>query len=201
LNLLKIMQIVIKITNMELKLTPEIIKNLSIKVDNFVYLWLKYVGEEPNFDKSVELMMDGYIYPAGGITKKGKDLVESVVGVEVKQDIYEAMLLQIRAEMKKYVGKDQIKGFGNVYFRPTEVELKQSLQRFWKQYPKYTDVDKILKIISNHIQSCAKRGSFAPAIKYYIIKERSKALWVSELASAYDNFEEKEQVLKTTFEL
>ena len=52
---------------MELKLTPEKIKKLPIKVDSFVYLWLLSIGEEPTFDKSLELMMDGYIFPGGKI--------------------------------------------------------------------------------------------------------------------------------------
>jgi hypothetical protein len=102
--------------------------------------------------------------------------------------------------MKKFVGKEQIQGFGGIYFRPTEVELKQFLERFWKYYPECRDVVKITKVINKHIETCSKKNSFAPAIKYFILKEQSKGMYTSQLASAYDSFEEKEE-LKTTFEL
>ena len=188
---------------MELKLTPEIIKKLSIKVDSFVYLWLKSIGEEPNFDKSLELMMDGYIFPGGKITKKGLDLIDSVTGVK-KVDLsinYRTILDELKKTMKKFVGKEQIQGFGGVYFRPTEVELKQFLERFWRYYPEYRDTVKITKILNKHIETCSKKNSFAPAIKYFILKEASKGMYTSQLASAYDSFEEKEETKTSTFEL
>jgi hypothetical protein len=188
---------------MELKLTPEIIKKLSIKVDSFVYLWLISIGEEPNFDKSLELMMDGYIFPGGKITKKGLDLVDSVIGVKkVSLAVnYGDIIIELKKTMKKFVGKEQIQGFGGVYFRPTEVELKQFLERFWKYYPECKDVSKITKVLNKHIETCSKKNTFAPAIKYFILKEQSKGMYVSQLASAYDSFEEKEETKTTTFEL
>jgi len=188
---------------MELKLTPEIIKKLPIKVDSFIYLWLKSIDEEPNFDKSLELMMDGYIFPGGKITKKGLDLIDSVVGAKkVSLSVnYRDMTDELKKAMKKFVGKEQIQGFGGVYFRPTEVELKQFLERFWKYYPEYRDTVKIVKILSKHIETCSKKNTFAPAIKYFILKEQSKGMYVSQLDSAYDSFEDKEETKTTTFEL
>ena len=150
---------------MELKLTPEIIKKLPIKVDSFIYLWLKSIDEEPNFDKSLELMMDGYIFPGGKITKKGYDLIDSVLGnKKVKLAVnYRDITDELKKAMKKFVGKEQIQGFGGVYFRPTEVELKQFLERFWKYYPDCKDVSKITKILSKHIETCSKKNKIGRA--------------------------------------
>ena len=78
---------------------------------------------------------------------------------------YKAILDKLKACMKKNTGKEQVEGFGNVYFRPTEAELKDSLLRFWKHYPEYRDIDKITKILENHIVKCSKKNSFAPAIR------------------------------------
>ena len=129
-------------------------------------------------------------------------MIDSVVGAKkVSLSVnYRDMTDELKKTMKKFVGKEQIQGFGGVYFRPTEVELKQFLERFWKQYPEYRDTVKITKILSKHIETCSKKNTFAPAIKYFILKEQSKGMYISQLASAYDSFEEK-QGTKTTFEL
>ena len=188
---------------MKLTLTPEIIKKIPIKIDSFVYLWLVSIDQEPTFDNSVELIINGYIFPGGKITKKGLDLIDSVIGVK-KVDLsinYRTMLDELKKTMKKFVGKEQIQGFGGVYFRPTEVELKQFLERFWRYYPDYRDTVKITKILNKHIETCSKKNSFAPAIKYFILKEASKGMYTSQLASAYDSFEDKEETKTPTFEL
>lgn len=187
---------------MELKLTPEKLNKIEIGLDQFVYLWLKSNNLEYKKDYSVNLIMDGLMNPSGVITAKGKKVLEDVLGKEIKKVVdYSEIMTFLKNVMKKHTGKEQLEGFGGVYFRPTETELKQFLERFWKQYPKYTDIVKIKAILESHIQKCRKKNSFAPAIKYFIIKEQSKGTYVSQLASAYENFNEQEQQIKPAFEL
>lgn len=153
----------------------------------------------PDLDYT-KLKLLGYVDFECKLTKKGEEILSSVNKIVQISVNYREITNELKKTMKKFVGKEQIQGFGGVYFRPTEVELKQFLERFWRYYPDYKDIVKITKILNKHIETCSKKNSFAPAIKYFILKEQSKGMYISQLASAYDSFEEKKET-KTTFEL
>ena len=112
---------------------------------------------------------------------------------ESKKEVISDDILNLRThlqeKLKFYTGKTQIKGFGDVYFIPTIVEFIDVLKKFVKMYPKYRDFNKITKILENHIESCYKKNSFAPSLKYFIYKQGTG----SRLASAYESFEELEE--------
>ena len=109
---------------------------------------------------------------------------------------YDKLHLTLQNKLLSLTGKKQIIGFGGVYFLPTKTELKDFLTRFWNKYPKYRDTEKISKILVKHIESSKKKNSFAPAIKYFIYKQGTG----SQLANAYENFEEQELETKQTFD-
>lgn len=112
---------------------------------------------------------------------------------ESKKEVISEDILNLRTnlqeKLKFYTGKTQIKGFGDVYFIPTIVEFIDVLKKFVKIYPKYRDFNKITKILENHIESCYKKNSFAPSLKYFIYKQGTG----SRLASAYESFNELEE--------
>ena len=112
---------------------------------------------------------------------------------ESKKEVISDDILNLRThlqeKLKFYTGKTQIKGFGDVYFIPTIVEFIDVLKKFVKMYPKYRDFNKITKILENHIESCYKKNSFAPSLKYFIYKQGTG----SRLASAYESFDELEE--------
>jgi hypothetical protein len=108
---------------------------------------------------------------------------------EVISDDISNLRTHLQEKLKFYTGKTQIKGFGDVYFIPTIVEFIDVLKKFVKIYPKYRDFNKITKILENHIESCYKKNSFAPSLKYFIYKQGTG----SRLASAYESFDELEE--------
>lgn len=108
---------------------------------------------------------------------------------EVISDDIPNLRTHLQEKLKFYTGKTQIKGFGDVYFIPTIVEFIDVLKKFVKMYPKYRDFNKITKILENHIESCYKKNSFAPSLKYFIYKQGTG----SRLASAYESFDELEE--------
>lgn len=95
--------------------------------------------------------------------------------------------LQDRLFEKK--NKRQVVGFGGVYFIPALKDLETFLGRFRRQYPEKYDLEKIQGCLLKHIDNCCKKDAFAPAIKYYIIKEGTG----SQLAAALETYEEVEQ--------
>lgn len=95
--------------------------------------------------------------------------------------------LQDRLFEKK--NKRQVVGFGGVYFIPALKDLETFLGRFRRQFPDMYNLDKIQKCLLKHIDQCCKKDSFAPAIKYYIIKEGTG----SQLAAALEVFEEVQE--------
>ena len=133
----------------------------------------------------IQLLNDGKYL----ITEKGKEFLN----LEKEDNNKEANLMTFKntlsERLENKIGKKQIKGFGDVYFIPTISELQVHLGRFWKKYPTFTDLDKIEKILINHIESCCKRNSFAPAIKYFIYKDTTGGF----LGAAYENFEEEQK--------
>lgn len=102
------------------------------------------------------------------------------------QDLLE-LITKLQAKLRFYTGKSQKLGFGDVYFISNLQDLEASFKRFWKIYPKYRDLVKITKILENHIESCYKKNSFAPSIKYFVFKQGTG----SRLASAYEAFNEE----------
>lgn len=103
---------------------------------------------------------------------------------------YQKLLSMLQSVLETTYGKKQVKGFGNVYFLPTSKEIEAFLVRFWKQYPKYTNIAKIESILCSFVRKCAKTNKFAPAVKYFIGKSTNDG-YVSQLASAYENYEEE----------
>jgi len=112
---------------------------------------------------------------------------------EVISDDIPNLRTHLQEKLKFYTGKTQIKGFGDVYFIPTIVEFIDVLKKFVKMYPKYRDFNKITKILENHIESCYKKNSFAPSLKYFIYKQGTG----SRLASAYESFDELEEKINS----
>jgi len=112
---------------------------------------------------------------------------------EVISDDIPNLRTHLQEKLKFYTGKTQIKGFGDVYFIPTIVEFIDVLKKFVKMYPKYRDFAKITKILENHIESCYKKNSFAPSLKYFIYKQGTG----SRLASAYESFDELEEKINS----
>jgi len=112
---------------------------------------------------------------------------------EVISDDISNLRTHLQEKLKFYTGKTQIKGFGDVYFIPTIVEFIDVLKKFVKMYPKYRDFNKITKILENHIESCYKKNSFAPSLKYFIYKQGTG----SRLASAYESFDELEEKINS----
>lgn len=150
---------------------------------------------------SSSLVTKGFIKD-GRCTELGLQTYKNITSAT--NDEFEKLYNEIKQCMLRTTGKNNIKGFGNVYFMVTLVELKQFLTRFWKTYPDYKDMDKISKIICSHIKDCHKKGSFAPAIKYFIIKEVQKGAATSQLASGYENYDDEKLETtntKTSFEL
>lgn len=171
-----------KKTERKLTLTPEIIKKLPIKVDSFVYLWLLSIGEEPAFDKSVELIIDGYILPGGKITKKGLDLITSLE--EDSNRNYEELHKELQDKLFKLTGKKQIKANGGYTFLCNSLDLKTKLSKVIIKY-KLSDWEKVKKLLLLHIDKAYKQNfDKVMLMQYYIEKNNS-----SMLASDYDSFE------------
>jgi predicted transcriptional regulator len=128
------------------------------------------------------------------LTDKGVKVLKSVEDAVVintpiinlieSDQIYQDMIKEFKAKLKSLIQKEQIKGFGGVYFIPTETELRDSLKRFWKKYPTFKDFNRITNIINEHIEECIKKNNIAPAIKYFVFKDG-----MSRLAGAYENNE------------
>lgn len=113
------------------------------------------------------------------------DKVEEVRAVKVGmslEELHESLVKHLFSLKKKR----QVMGFGNVYFIPSKRDLEDFLGRFRKKYPELWDLQKIEKCLHAHITKCVQKDSFAPAIKYFIIKEGSG----SQLAAAMEEYEE-----------
>jgi len=147
-------------------------------------------------EELVSLKLEGIINSELELTTKGVELLQSIEGKKTKLIDYDKLHLTLQNKLLSLKGKKQIEGFGGVYFIPNKTELKEFLTRFWNKYPKYKDLDKISKILQKHIETCSKKNSFAPAIKYYIYKQGVG----SQLASAIENYEEQELETKQTFD-
>lgn len=130
------------------------------------------------------------------LTNKSTKLINEVEKiVDTKYD-FEKLHKKLQDKLLSLKGKKQIEGFGGVYFIPTERELKEFLIRFWSKYPKYKDLDKISKILEKHIETCSRKNSFAPAIKYFIYKQNTG----SQLANAFENYDENKIETENIFD-
>lgn len=173
----------------------------GISVEAYVFLaiindgCLHLFAENTFASVAKQLEMNG-MCTGNEITEKGRKLLEEIEGnVSNKVDNsgkYKLLKASLQARLLEKCGKKQIQGFGGVYFIPTEKELEEFLNRFWKNYPDMKEIIKISKCLENHIDSCVKKNSFAPAIKYYIFKQGTG----SQLAGAYENFEDSVEEIK-----
>lgn len=106
---------------------------------------------------------------------------------ELEPEVYTQLFLKLQDVLYTETKKKNILGFGDVYYLPTEKELKEYLGRFWQNYPKYTDIAKISSILCGFVRKCAKNNKFSPSVKYFIYKKGTG----SQLAPAYENYEEE----------
>lgn len=170
---------------------------LKIIQNNAIYHYNKF---EQKFRNNIEdLIISQYLFIDNGykLTKKAEfqlKLIDCSVKIEEKvekDNKYERLYLSLQKHLQRWQNKKQIRGFGGVYFMPTLVELEEFLLRFWKKYPKYTDMSKIEKILCKHIEDCYRKGQYSPAIKYFIGKTTNDG-FVSQLANAYEEFKESD---------
>lgn len=122
---------------------------------------------------------------AQGETISKQELQAFLLTLQVETN-YGSLKKELADKLNELYGKKQVIGFGNVPFLPTEKELESHLKRFLREYPKANDMQKIKKILFNHIETCVKNRSFAPAIKYFIHKQG----FGSRLAAMYESFDE-----------
>ena len=126
------------------------------------------------------------------VTEEGKKLYDDKVVVQkIFVDMsYEELHKSLQNKLFSFKKKKQITGFGGVYFIPTARELEEFLLRFRRKYPELWDMKKIEKALLFHIERCCKRDSFAPAVKYFIIKDGTG----SALAAALEILEDDEEI-------
>ena len=159
-----------------------------------VYIAMKVIKDGCNylFPQDYFYGLDNDMYINDKLTQKGIKLLEEIEGIkEVSTKIdnkidFKALNLKLKERLQLSHGSKQTVGFGGVYFIPTVPELQEFLNRFWKNYPEMKDINKIMSCLEAHIVNCSKKKSFAPAIKYFIFKVGTG----SQLANAYENFEE-----------
>ena len=96
------------------------------------------------------------------------------------------MHVNLQNKLHSYIKKKQVTGFGNVLFIPSVKDLEEFLLRFRRKYGELWDAEKVEKVLLRHVEDCAKRQKFSPAVKYFIIKEGTG----SQLAAALENFNE-----------
>jgi len=189
---------------MEIAEIVKILKTKDSGIDLEQYLLLKLIDKYNIYDfkneinnlefKLQQLRINGYIdnNAIPEITEKCIKMFNKAIETSKSKYDFIALHKKLQDELVKLTGKKQKEGFGGTYFIPTVAELEEFLNRFWKKYPKYTNNEKISNILLKHIQKCVKTNSFAPACKYYIIKNGTG----SQLANAYENYDEKELEIK-----
>jgi len=125
------------------------------------------------------------------LTPKGLQILKEIDLEEVKVD-FKVLFTETQNSLLSTYGKKQVQGFGGTYFIASIKELEEFLNRFWKKYPECKDMVKITKILKQHVEKCGKSGKFAPAVKYFIGKTTDDG-YVSQLAGAFENYEEPEK--------
>lgn len=137
--------------------------------------------ERKNYLSDSELTIDGNNLLSQLENNKVPEVKVAKVGMSL-EELHESLVKHLFSLKKKR----QVMGFGNVYFIPSKRDLEDFLGRFRKKYPELWDLHKIEKCLHAHITKCVKKDSFAPAIKYFIIKEGTG----SQLAAAMEEYEE-----------
>jgi hypothetical protein len=127
------------------------------------------------------------LLPKSGITKGKKEAV--VIQETTPVAVFDVLRMHSALQQKLFsiIKKKQVTGFGNVLFIPSVKDLEEFLFRFKRKYGELWDPEKIEKILVKHVEECAKKDKYSPAVKYFIIKEGTG----SQLAAALENFEEK----------
>lgn len=166
-------------------------------------------GRSPGDSKRVKglislLEKKGYLLE-GILTEKATDLVREeqqpvpVVDEKGREESFdtwvERLQANLKAKLREHIGKEQVKGFGNVYFIPSNItDLRTFLERFHRKYKllKKENLEKIEKILLKHVDECARKREFAPAVLYFIIKDGTP----SRLAAALESYKEEEQETK-----
>jgi len=129
------------------------------------------------------------------ITEKGENILKewNNFNVEKKSSFNisvwcENVVEKMTEKLVFYQYKTNLKGFGGLTFLCNAVELEKHLNYFWKVYKNYKDLNKIEKILIQHVKTCALSNKFSPACKYFIYKN---VVNTSYLGSEYSNFEEE----------
>lgn len=185
---LNIFTILLKAKNQEDFLTLLAIR----KVEGIVNLMVKrkYLTEDLKITEKGQLLL----VDIGWDAQTPEVIKEEVIPTPFDQWT-EGLLAKLKAKLKDIIGRDQIMGFGNVYFIPGIQDLRSFLTRFSKEYniPISSNGDAIETCLLRHVTKCAKSKSFAPAVKYFIIKDKVG----SQLAAALENYtptEEKDTI-------
>lgn len=79
----------------------------------------------------------------------------------------------LKEKLKAITGQEQVKGFGNVPFIPSLSDFQDHIKQFLSKYPNLWDYEKVQKCLLEHVESCARKQSYSPCIKYFIHKRDS----------------------------
>lgn len=169
----------------------------NLTVDQYIYL--KAIEENESqvlkeFPDNIptSLQFKGFLQLGSlNLTKKAKSIIEEIEKVDKTID-FKAIHNRMGDKLYSLKGKRQIIGYGGIYFICTAKELEVYLSRFWKVYPECNDIVKIEAILLNQIEKCCKTGKFAPAMRYFILKDKVN----SGLAAIYDSFREEQIIEK-----
>lgn len=172
----------------------EQIITLLIKEDGITYLFDKYEFQEQG------LFLLGYLDAKGEITLKGKEFLKSIADknelVSNKKDNwYEELHKKLENELVTLTKRKQKVIGGKYSFLCNSKDLEYKLSKTIKKY-KLEDKVKVEKLLLKHIFNCYKANwEFAKLIEYYIEKSG-----ISQLATDYSNFQEKEAEVKQDIE-
>ena len=180
---------------MELVLTPQIISNIKIPIEEFIYLWLRSIDIEPNFGSDIPLIAKGLLFTTGKLTPKGIEVLSVVdSNVSSKVDNYEELHKKLQDRLVNLTGKKQVKANGSYTFLCNAIDLKSKLSKVIRKY-KLNDFEKVTKLLLLHIdKSHRQKFDKVMLIQYYIEKNG-----VSTLASDYESFKEDQQQDTSTF--
>ena len=127
------------------------------------------------------------------VLANSKELEVAAISTDSSKDYYEVLFEKLKEKLKETCGKTQyqleIKGV-KYPFMPNLIDFKSKLSKVIDKY-QLKDSKKVEKCLLKFV------SNLGPGIlKYYIDKNNT-----STLASDYENFEEEEVKIKTTFEL
>lgn len=132
------------------------------------------------------------------VTEKGRELyLEMTDGGLPAPPVVEMPIgdlhKSLQEKLNSLINKRQVAGFGNVYFIPSYRDLEDFLGRFRRKYPELYNLKKIEACLHKHIENCAKKEKYVPAIKYFIIKEGAGSQLAAALEMYEDSVEEVEK--------